>query len=89
LVKDVETYRKLAETDPCGALELAGQAVGTAFVGIIASTISLAELIRPLHGGPSHGIIFVDLEDPDAVDAVVRDAEPIDLVSAVRARPTT
>jgi len=47
------TYKKLAQerNDPCGMTQLASRAVATPFVGALAATLVLSEVIRPLHAG--------------------------------------
>jgi hypothetical protein len=40
-------------TDECGRYNLAGQSVAVPFVGVAASTLVVAEVLRLLHGGPS------------------------------------
>jgi hypothetical protein len=40
---------------------LAGKAVGAPFVGAVAATLSLAEILRLLHGGGVHQVIDIDL----------------------------
>jgi hypothetical protein len=47
--------------DRCGMTLLAGKAVGAPFVGSIAATFALSEILRLLHGGPVHQLIDVDL----------------------------
>ncbi len=57
-------YRKLVSEgvlDQCGMTLLAGKAVGAPFVGAVASTLALSELLRPLHGGYAHQMIDLDL----------------------------
>jgi hypothetical protein len=38
--------------DDCGLVQLASRTVGVPFVGAIAATLAVAELLRRLHGGP-------------------------------------
>lgn len=47
--------------DRCGMTLLAGKAVGAPFVGSMAATLAVAEVLRLLHGGPMHQLIEVDL----------------------------
>lgn len=47
--------------DRCGMTQLAGKAVGAPFVGAVAATLVLAEVLRLLHGGPVHQLIDLDL----------------------------
>jgi hypothetical protein len=44
---------------------LAGRAVGAPYVGSMAATLALAEVLRLLHGGPVHQLIGVDLLSRD------------------------
>ena len=63
-VEDRPAYaRLLAEgsLDRCGMTLLAGKAVGAPFVGAVASTLAIAEVLRLLHGGIIHRILDVDL----------------------------
>lgn len=63
-VEDRPAYARLVAQgvlDQCGTALLAGQAVGAAFVGSIAATLVLAEVLRVLHGGPVHQLIDLDL----------------------------
>lgn len=57
------------ELDKCGMTLLAGKAVGAPFVGAVAATLALAEVLRPLHGGLSHQLIDLDLMSPDFINA--------------------
>lgn len=57
------------ELDKCGMTLLAGKAVGAPFVGAVAATLALAEVLRPLHGGPSHQLIDLDLMSPGFISA--------------------
>lgn len=61
LVSEVAAYREHAEHDACGAIQLAEQAVGTAFVGLTSAALSVAELVRPLHGGSVMEVVAGDL----------------------------
>ena len=47
--------------DRCGTTLLAGKAVGAPFVGSIAATLALSEVLRVLHGGSVHQLIDLDL----------------------------
>lgn len=61
---DLPAYRKLhAEgMEQCGITLLAGKAVAAPFVGAVAASLALAELIRLLHGGSVHQVIDLDLK---------------------------
>ena len=63
-VEDRPAYAKLMEEgllDRCGMTLLAGKAVGAPFVGSIAATLALSEVLRLLHGGAVYQLIDVDL----------------------------
>lgn len=63
-VEDRPAYaRLLAEgtLDRCGMTLLAGKAVGAPFVGAVAATLAVSEVLRLLHGGPIHRLLDVDL----------------------------
>ncbi len=63
-VEDRPAYAKLmadGALDRCGMTLLAGKAVGAPFVGSIAATLALSEVLRLLHAGPLHQLIDVDL----------------------------
>ena len=63
-VEDRPAYAKLMEDgvlDRCGMTLLAGKAVGAPFVGSIAATLVLSEVLRLLHGGLVYQLIDVDL----------------------------
>lgn len=64
---DRPAYKKLqaAGLDQCGVTLLAGKAVGAPFVGAVASTLALAEVLRLLHGGDLHQVIDLDLSSPE------------------------
>ena len=53
------------ELDECGLVDLDGIAVGAPFVGAVAATISLAEILRVLHDGPAHQVIDLSLREID------------------------
>ncbi len=59
-----DTYKKLAEErdDLCGITQLASRAVATPFVGSLAATLVLAEVMRPLHGGPIHATLDLQMK---------------------------
>lgn len=54
----------------CGMLDIAGITVGAAFVGAVASTLVIAEILRELHRGQAYSVIGCDLRDVD-VSAVM------------------
>jgi hypothetical protein len=61
-------YRKLladGALDQCGVTLLAGKAVGAPFVGAVAATLVLSEVLRLLHGGPLHRLLDLNLVNLD------------------------
>jgi hypothetical protein len=59
------------ELDRCGVTLLAGKAVGAPFVGAVAASLAMAEILRQLHGGPVHELIDLDLKAPEYRTAVL------------------
>jgi hypothetical protein len=59
------------ELDRCGVTLLAGKAVGAAFVGAVAATLAVSELLRLLQGGTVHELIDLDLKFPEYRSAVL------------------
>jgi hypothetical protein len=64
-VKLNEAYKKLAAErgDLCGMTLLASRAVATPFVGALAATLVLAEVVRPLHGGGIHAALDIQMKN--------------------------
>lgn len=63
-VADRSAYQRLVKEgtlDQCGMTLLAGKAVGAPFVGAVAATLVLSEILRHLHGGSVHQMIDLDL----------------------------
>lgn len=63
-VTDRAAYLKMLnenEFDRCGVTLLAGKAVGAPFVGAVAATLAISEILRLLHEGPLHQLIDLDL----------------------------
>ncbi|HEY5131434.1 MAG TPA: hypothetical protein VIJ35_29780, partial [Bradyrhizobium sp.] len=58
------------ELDKCGVTLLAGKAVGAPFVGAVAATLAISEVLRLLHGGLVHELIDIDLKFPEYRTAV-------------------
>jgi hypothetical protein len=50
------------ELDKCGVTLLAGKAVGAPFVGAVAASLALSEVLRLLHGAPINQLIDIDLQ---------------------------
>ena len=61
-------YEKIlrdGKLDRCGVTLLAGKAVGAPFVGSIAASLVIAEVLRLLQGGPLSQLIDLNLKSPD------------------------
>ena len=63
----------------CGVIELAGATAAASFVGAIAGALSVADLLRILHGGQHYASINLDLRSPrSALTALAKGvAQPI------------
>jgi hypothetical protein len=66
-----ERMLKNGELDKCGVTLLAGKAVGAPFVGAVAASLVIAEVLRLFHGGPLHELIDLDLKFPEYRSAVL------------------
>ncbi|MCU1463247.1 MAG: UBA/ThiF-type binding fold containing protein [Acidimicrobiales bacterium] len=71
----------------CGMLDLAGVTVGAAFVGTIASTLAVGDVLRVLHEGAEYSVIALDLRNPGAPKAVLNTAAGDYIPTATAARP--
>lgn len=69
-------YREIMERsgDRCGTVRLAGRSIGAPFVGAVASTLAVAELLRLTVGGPRNELISCHLRDLSN-RAVIRGSE--------------
>ncbi len=54
----------------CGLLDIAGVAIGAAFVGSVAACLVVGDLLRQLHGGAPFSVVHVDLRHPENLVAV-------------------
>jgi len=66
-----ESLRRQSTLDRCGITLLAGKAVGAPFVGAVAACLSVAELLRLLHGGHVHQVMDIDLQSLEQRSVVV------------------
>lgn len=72
-VEDRPAYKGMLASgalDRCGVTLLAGKAVGAPFVGAVAATLALSEVLRLLQGGAVHELIDLDLKAPEYRSAV-------------------
>jgi len=51
--------------DQCGVTLLAGKAVGAPFVGAVAATLAVSQILRLLQGAPVDQLIDLDLQSVD------------------------
>lgn len=66
-VEDAPAYRRLLDDkalDQCGVTLLAGKAVGAPFVGAVAASLVVSQVLRLLHGAPVDKLIDLNLVDP-------------------------
>ena len=73
-VEDRPAYKGMLTSgalDRCGVTLLAGKAVGAPFVGAVAATLAMSEVLRLLHGGAVHELIDLDLKAPEYRSAVL------------------
>ena len=69
----------------CGLLDIAGITVGAAFVGAVAGTLVVADILRVLHGGQDYSIVALDLREPGGIRAVVNTNPGLYIPMATRA----
>ena len=71
-VADKPAYEALAHEgmDECGITTLAGRTVGASFVGTVAATFMVAELLRMIHGGTGYAIVDGSLRCLKALAAI-------------------
>jgi hypothetical protein len=73
-IEDRPAYKGMLASgalDRCGVTLLAGKAVGAPFVGAVAATLAVSEVLRLLHGGAVHELIDLDLKAPEYRSAVL------------------
>ena len=54
----------------CGMLDIAGITVGAAFVGAVAATLAVADILRVLHDGENYSVVALDLREPNRIKAI-------------------
>lgn len=71
---DQPAYQALAEkgAERCGLVQLAGRTVGAPFVGALAGSLVVAELVRMANGGPSTAMLDMHLRSPHQLHAVLQ-----------------
>ena len=55
----------------CGIIDMAGISIGAAFVGCVAATLVLSEVLRTLAGGPRFEVLSVSLRSPQRLQAAI------------------
>jgi hypothetical protein len=73
-VEDRPAYKGMLTSgalDRCGVTLLAGKAVGAPFVGAVAATLAVSEVLRLLQGGAVHELLDIDLKAPEYRNAVL------------------
>lgn len=63
--------------DACGLVELAGKAVGAAFVGVAAACLAIAEACREMHGATGFDVVTLDLQTGLATAATSDEAADV------------
>jgi hypothetical protein len=66
---DAPALADLTRRDPCGSVELAGTAVGAAFVGVTAACLAIAQATRTVLNGDGYDVINLHLESDDLTRA--------------------
>lgn len=88
--KQQPAYKKLKEKglDDCGLTLLAGKSVGVPFVGAIAASIVISEVIRMIHGQHQYSLIDGNARTLGDLSAILNDriVEPINLGSTTALR---
>lgn len=71
-IGQMPAYGELAAAgvDECGLAILASRTVGVPFVGLLAATVVISELLRRLHGGPAFELIATASDSLDDVATV-------------------
>ncbi len=64
IARESGVYEELSSDDECGRVLLAGKAVAVPFVGAVAATYVVAEILRALHGGPAYSRLKLRLATP-------------------------
>ncbi len=56
--------------DECGLIQLASRSIGVPFVGTVAATLVIAEVLRQLNAGSTNEVIDMTLRDLSLRDVV-------------------
>jgi hypothetical protein len=62
--------------NPCGLTQLASRTVGVPFVGLIAATLVIAEILRRLHGGDGLELASGSVAALENFETAVMPAQP-------------
>jgi hypothetical protein len=69
VVPKTPAFDDLGRRDPCGVVQVAGTAVGAAFVGVIAACVAVTEAVREVMGQPGYDVINLHLRTADVFTA--------------------
>lgn len=65
-----------AADDPCGVVQIQNVAVGAAFVGAVAASFAVAEILRVLAGGPATAVMSCTLSAVEHIDTILAETAP-------------
>jgi hypothetical protein len=71
-VKSNPAYQRLSKNgmDDCGLVQIASRTVGAPFVGTVAATLVISEVLRLLNGGPTTEVIDMTLRHMESREVV-------------------
>ena len=72
----VAAWAATAADDPCGVVQVQNVAVGAAFVGAVAASFAIAEILRVLAGGPATEVMSCTLSAVEHIDTVLAETPP-------------
>lgn len=72
----VAAWAAKAADDPCGVVQVQNVAVGAAFVGAVAASFAIAEILRVLAGGPATAVMSCSLSAVEYIDTVLAESPP-------------
>lgn len=72
----VAAWAAKAANDPCGVIKVQNVAVGAAFVGAVAASFAIAEILRVLAGGPATAVMSCTLSAVEYIDTVLDESPP-------------
>jgi hypothetical protein len=72
----IAAWATKAADDRCGVVQIQNIAVGAAFVGAVAASFAVAEILRMLAGGPATAVMSCSLSAIEHIDTVLAEAAP-------------